>query len=607
MLILNHKRWHQALLCFTLLVSFIYSLPNYYQDTPVVTIDVSKENISQLVKAHALIKELAKQPEYGIQAAEYSNPQQYVIRFSNVDKQMQLKDYLQGKLGSSCQLSLSLLPSTPKWLRYLGAAPMKLGLDLRGGVHLLLHVDASRAAVPARSDDSTKILKQLRNNSIRYLQAEIKQATQTIQLTFDSRDELLQAQKLLSQDPKLGLTVDGLRMQIVSKNQNYNSHLEYVIQKTLESVQKRVNELGLSEAIVQRQGDQHISVELPGIQDINKAKSILGNTATLRFHLVANASTEPKNTLAVKNSGQAYQVEKDVILSGDAITYASASNQDGSPQVEVQLGGGGESLFHQATRDNVGRALAIIMYETISSKQPGTATVKRKEISRVISAPRINQPLHNRFVITGLQSFEEADTLALLLRSGSLAAPIDIDQETTIGPSLGAENIHNGLVSIAVGLVAIVAFMTAYYRSFGLIANIGLVFNILMMVCLLSWLDATMTLPAMAAVVLSVGMAVDANVLINERIREELRLGRSDSQAVSLGYEKAFATILDANVTTLIVSAVLYGLSSGMIKGFAVTLIIGLLVSMFSSVYVTRIITWSLFNRLGNIKAAVGL
>ena len=597
MLVLQNRYLHYSFITMTLLVCLIYSIPNFYPDQPCITIAAKNED--GLAKLTTQLSQLKLGDKFTIvdQSIDDTN---LILRFNDISSQMQAHDLLQNTLDENYETSLNLLPSTPNWLKYLGAQPMKLGLDLRGGVHLLLQVDTEHANNHQSNVDLKDILLRLRQTNVDYDKAEINSDKIIIHCSEDN----LSAAKSFFKNyyPKHKLEIHGKELHLQKTSSSEKAKQHYLMQKTLESVEKRVNELGLSEAIVQRQGQNQISVDIPGIQDINKAKAIIGNTATLSFHLVDYDNNE--NSLQVDDrQGNTLSINPKPILTGDAITYASTTTDNGQPLVQVRLGGGNEQSFYQATRENIGKQIAIVISEKKANKQTHVRNTSRS----IISAPVVQQALNNQFVINGMRSAQEAETLSLLLRSGSLAAPIDIVEEMTVGPSLGSDNIHKGVLSIAAGFAGIVVFMLVYYRTFGIIANIGLMFNLVMILTLLSWLDATMTLPSMAAVVLSVGMAVDANVLINERIREELRLGKNDIEALHLGYERAFATILDANVTTLIVSIVLYGLGSGVIKGFAVTLIIGLGAAMFTSVYVTRIITWSLFNRLGNIATAVGI
>ena len=601
------KPWlHYTLISAAFIISLLYSLPNIYPEKPAILINTDTTSAASYA---ANLVQSSELQGFKPTCSNLSDSQLSCV-FSSVDQQMQAKAWIDTQLKEGMHAGLALIDSTPQWMQYLGLKPMKLGLDLRGGVHLLVQVDTKNATSANQDLPSRDILKFLRDKSLSYLSA--RNAHASLELTFSStRDQTQAIESLQKQFPLTDVESHDLTLTIKPKSESVAQRSQYIINKTLESVERRVNELGLSEAIVQKQGDNQISIDLPGIQDINHAKNILGNTATLSFQMVAgdvNPESIPRNKSQLIESvtdakGRKLAVYKNSVLSGDAITYATASSQEGKPVVQIQLGGGGEERFYQTTKEHVGDQLAIILIESSLDSETGNRILHK----RVISAPVIQQPLRHSFVITGMHSYSETETLSLLLRSGSLAAPIDIVQETTIGPSLGAENIQKGVFSIVVGFALIMVFMVVYYRTFGAIANVALLMNLLTIVCLLSWLSATLTLPAMAAIVLTVGMAVDANVLINERIREELREGSSAQDALIAGYEKAFATIFDANITTLIVSLVLFSLSSGMIKGFAVTLIIGIAASMFTSVYITRVISWSLFPFLQNLPRAIGI
>lgn len=606
MVVLRHAWAHFTLIGVVFFLSLLFSLPNLYPEKPAVTVHASSPEALRSA-ARILLDDQAFRV-FGPKCSS-STDSSFVCVFPTVDAQMQAKEYLQAKLGADFSLSLALRDSTPSWMQHLGLAPMKLGLDLRGGVHLLVNVDTSQLLKSDGTASFKEILGQLRNIGIAYTQVNLSQDNLSLSVQKHALDK---TKELLNQQfSQFAFDLQDNRFKISSKSESQEGKIRYVVDKTLESIEKRVNELGLSEAIVQKHGNNQISIDLPGIQDIQHAKSILGNTSTLSFQLV-HASV-PRDTPTAQlvqygaeqvydDQGRPLIVHTDSVLSGDAITYATASSQEAKPVVQIQLGGGGEERFYQSTKANVGRQLAIVLVES-KAEEDGT----RAYTKRIISAPVIQQPLRNAFVITGLRSYEESETLSLLLRSGSLAAPVDIVEEMTIGPSMGAENIQKGLFSIAIGFIAIMSFMVIYYNLFGWIANAALLLNLFCIMCLLSWLSATLTLPAMAAIVLTVGMAVDANVLINERIREELRMGASPATSLVSGYDKAIATIYDANITTLIVSLVLFGLSSGMIKGFAVTLIIGILASVFTSVYVTRIISMTVFHRMGDLSKAIGM
>lgn len=602
---LTHPRAHYTFLIFSFVIGLLYTVVNFYPDVPILTLhSVNEEQLSETSIQHII----SKAPEKVFKQTQLisEGDDQWRIQFTSVDQQMQAKDYLNNLPAAAIIASPNLRTNTPAWLTKIGAIPMKLGLDLRGGVHLTLNVDIENSN-NGDQHDYTALLRSIQSQDVDYNNAEIRDGK--LYLAFKDAATALAARDQLVKHIQVDASQQKNILTITHNQTAKGDHTEYIMQRTLESIHRRVNELGLSEAIIQRQGNTHINIDLPGIQDIARAKSIIGNTATLSFHIVksfdpAQLTDSTDQLIPMRNNLGELWVDSQSVLTGDAITYAISSNQQGKPIIQVQLNGGvAEESFYQATGKYKGQHMAIVYQETQQNAHTKERTVKKT----IISAPRINQALRGQFVIEGMQSASEADTIALLLRSGSLAAPIDIVHETTVGPSLGEDNIQKGLLSIALGLIVVIVFMGAYYRLFGLIANLGLLYNLVLIMMCLSFLDATISLPSMAAIVLTVGMAVDANVLINERIREEIRSGTPHQKAISLGYDKAFATILDANVTTFIVSIVLYGLGSGMIKGFAITLIIGLFCSMLSAVYATQVITTAIQGRITNLPKALGI
>ena len=597
---------HYVFLIVTAIIGAAYTTVNFYPDAPVLSViekasekSVSTEQLNTIISDNPIQFKNTK-------VVPTPDNQQAVIMFKSVDQQMQARDFINSVYAKTLSASPNLQANYPSWLKFFGATPMKLGLDLRGGVHLTLNVDVESSTLASGQDNAQDLIKKIHNQELDYDRA--TKINNGVSLTFENADKAIAAANVINKQRFAKATAQGAKVDIIAEAQSMSDKQEYIMQRTLESIHKRVNELGLSEAVIQKQGSRHINIDLPGIQDMQRAKAIIGNTATLSFHIVSSYDPNNKNSaddiLLNTKDGHALWLEKDAILNGDSITFAVATSDQGRPIIQIQLNGGSaEEGFYAATAENTGKSLAIVYHETINN-----AETKKKQVQKtILSFPRIKQPLRGSFIIEGMRSFEEAETLALLLRSGSLAAPIDIVHETTVGPSLGEDNIQKGVFSIAVGLGVVVVFMTVYYRLFGIIANLGLLYNLVLIVTCLSLLDATMSLPAMAAIVLTVGMAVDANVLINERIREELRSGTPTMSAIAYGYDKAFATILDANITTFIVSIVLYGLGSGMIKGFAITLIIGLICSMLSSVYATRIMTGAVQHRISNVNAAIGI
>ncbi|MBT4885275.1 MAG: protein translocase subunit SecD [Legionellales bacterium] len=607
------------MLAITIIIAIIYALPNLYGEDP--AIQVSSKN--QAAISTDVSKIIANNlNEAKIKYTEEQQDDELLLRFLSTDEQITAKDILTDKLhDENVIIALNLAPKTPAWLSMLGAKPMKLGLDLRGGVHFLLDVDTNSLVKARANGDIKSLTQELRDQKIRYKKVSLEsQKNIIIELKkAEDTDEVKQiARKTLNGYNIKISNSDNTKIIATLTPANMDAMTDYAIEKTITTLNNRVNELGVSEAIVQRQGDKNISVDLPGIQDTTRAKQILGKTATLRFHLVdeshdaqaAKSNGAPLGTKLYDYDGTPILLKNQVALSGSSITFAQAVSQDASPAVFIKLGGGGEALFHKITAKNIGNHLAVVYVETEVKKQlkDGEWITKHIPHEHVISAAVIRSALGSSFEVSGLSSQEEAENLALLLRSGSLAAPVDIVQEMTVGPSLGQANIEKGVLSVAIGSLLVVLFMLAYYRLFGLIANFALAFNVILIIAILSILGATLTLPGIAGIVLTVGMAVDANVLINERIREELRNGLSPRECISAGYDKAFTTIVDANVTTLIVAMVLFSLGSGSVKGFAITLSIGILASMVTAIHFTRAIIDLIYAKRENLtKLPIGI
>lgn len=586
-------------------IGFIYAIPNLYKENPVVQISaqtpVDKEQLKNQVEG------ILKQNKLDFSKLMIENEGVEVV-FNSTDSQLLARDVIKNSLGSQYTVALNLASSTPQWLESLQARPMKQGLDLRGGVHFLLEVDVD-SVISRRYEGLMKnISQELREIGVRY--SGIRYVpNKGIDLRF--RDAASQ-EKALSE---LKIKIPGVVFtQAKAENSilgslaptELNTIRQNTIEQTMSILRNRVNELGVGEAVVQQQGATRIAVDLPGIQDAARAKQILGGTATLQFYLVdqENDPEIAKQTGAVPVSDKLYMMDgrpillkRQVVLNGDSITSAVSSfdQQTATPAVQIQLGGGGEALFTKVTRENIGKRMAIVYVETKNTSQTVDGVEKRTthREERVISAPVIQNALGSNFQITGLTDSKEASNLALLLRAGALPAAIYSVEERTVGPSLGQENIRRGMVSLQVGMGLILILMLVYYRFFGLIANIALLLNLVLLCALLSIIDATLTLPGIAGIVLTVGMAVDANVLIYERIREELRHGYSPQVAIQAGYDRAFATILDANVTTFIVAVILFAIGTGPIRGFAITLSLGLLTSMLTGITYTRaIVNW---------------
>ncbi|KTD21839.1 protein translocase subunit SecD [Legionella londiniensis] len=601
----KYPLWKNLMLVIVTILGLIYAIPNLYSEEPVV--QVSSQTPIDAHHLEAKVKELLDKASLSYRSISVGDDG-IEVRFNSTDTQLLARDVIRNGLDKDYTVALNLSPSTPGWLRAIGAEPMKQGLDLRGGVHFLLEVDID-SVVNRRYEGLMKSISQdlreagIRYSGIRYI------VDKGISIRFRDAQALDNATETLKQKHS-GLTFTKSQathaLTAALTASELNSIRQNTIEQTMSILRNRVNELGVGEAVVQQQGATRIAVDLPGIQDAARAKQILGGTATLQFHLVdqehdpylaKQTGAVPINSKLYMMDGEPILLKRQVVLSGDSITSAVSSfdQQTATPAVQVQLGGGGESFFTKVTRENIGKRMAIVFVESKTSVIEEKGAQKRVTVreERVISAPVIQNALGNNFQITGLKDSKEASNLALLLRAGALPAAIYPVEERTVGPTLGKENIRRGIISLEVGMGLILITMLVYYRFFGLVANIALLLNLVLLCALLSIIDATLTLPGIAGIVLTVGMAVDANVLIYERIREELRHGLSPQAAIYAGYDRAFATILDANITTLIVGVVLFSLGTGPVRGFAITLSLGLLTSMLTGITFTRaIVNW---------------
>ena len=609
----KYPLWKNLMLVLITIIGLIYVIPNLYSEYPIVQVSSQSPIVPEELEAQikgALDK--AKLPYQAMSA----NDENLEVRFASTDVQLLARDVIKNALGSQYTVALNLAPATPAWLAAIHAEPMKQGLDLRGGVHFLLEVDIE-SVINRRYEGMMKGIGQdLREAGIRYagiryvVDKGVDVRFRTEQIIDDALVEL--REKFASLE--FTKSKDGLGLIVSLTPAELNSIRQTTIEQTMSILRNRVNELGVGEAVVQQQGATRVAVDLPGIQDAARAKQILGGTATLQFHLVdqENDAQIAKQTGAVPMGSKLFMMDgrpillkRQVVLSGDSITSAVSSfdQQTATPAVLIQLGGGGESFFTKITRDNIGKRMAIVFVETKTDTEESggkTTRVTHRE-ERVISAPVIQNALGNNFQITGLTDSKEASNLSLLLRAGALPAAIYPVEERTVGPTLGKENIRRGIVSLEVGMGLILILMLVYYRFFGFVANVALLMNLILLCALLSIIGATLTLPGIAGIVLTVGMAVDANVLIYERIREELRHGLSPQAAIYAGYDRAFSTILDANVSTFIVAVVLFSVGTGPVRGFAVTLSLGLLTSMLTGVAYTRaIVNW--FYGARNVK-----
>jgi len=607
--------WKYFLILLVLSLGILYALPNLYPTNPAVQVSYADSSFNPdkdlATRLNNILEENLKDKSLKVELFE----KYALIRLSSTEEQLEVKSLL-SSVGSDLIVALNLAPTTPQWLKNIGAKPMKLGLDLRGGVHFLMEVD-TKTALTNRLNGTLQDLKiKLRQEEIRYVSVFVDK-DQSIKLKTRNQNELNSAVDLIEENyPQFSLSsVDRDFLISMQLNEEEIENIEAdAIDQNLTTLRNRVNELGVSEPIVQRQGKKRIVVQLPGIQDTAEAKKILGKTATLEFHLEAEFDTPRtrKTTYQHRNRrmGES-ELQDQIIIAGDQVATAQASfDENGLPQVNITLDGQGGSRMHRATRGNIGKRLGVLFVEqktktsyrldSEGKKIPVYESIETKEI---ISLATIRAALGVQFRITGLDSPQESSELALLLRAGALAAPMRFVEERTVGPSLGEENIKAGILSMELGMALVLLFTFYYYRLFGLAANLALGTNIVLIVAFMSILSASLTLPGIAGIVLTVGMAIDANVLIFSRIKEELKQGTSPLQAIDAGYEKAFSTILDANITTLIVAVILYSLGTGPIKGFSITLSIGILTSMFTAILGTRAFIYLIFKNKKNLKS----
>ncbi|HIG66047.1 MAG TPA: protein translocase subunit SecD [Methyloprofundus sp.] len=597
--------WKNLLILIVLILGIVYSLPNLYGDDPSVQIsagDATDITELQLAQIEGTLSDAA----ITAKAIELQGTK-VLARFNNTDDQMRAADLWRNSLGSRYIVALNLAPATPDWLRSIDAEPMYLGLDLRGGVHFLLEVDMVAALKQADERYNNDIRLALRTAKIRYKSVTFDNGAVKVVLR-NEKDKQAAIDMIDDEFRKLDMKVDEAQpvIYLSISEQEINEIKKFALAQNITTLRNRVNELGVSEPVIQQQGDNRIVVQLPGVQDTAQAKEILGTTATLEYRKVDTEHDIQRAIAGRVPVGSRLYYERDtkapvllkrrVIITGDQIVDASSGlDQNGSASVNITLNGIGAKKMGKFTKDNIGQPMAVVFIEQkATTKMVNGKKIRHKEkVEEVISIATVRDAFSKRFQTTGLDSTQEARKLSLLLRAGALAAPVDIVEERTVGPSLGQDNIDKGMLSVIVGFVLVLVFMAVYYKTFGLIANLALTFNLVVIVAVLSMLQATLTLPGIAGIVLTVGMAVDANVLIFERIKEELRNRNSPQTSIFLGYEKAFATIFDANITTLLVALVLFGFGTGPIKGFAITLAIGILTSMFTAILGSRmVINW---------------
>ena len=588
----RYPTWKYILVAVVILIGLLYTIPNFFGESPAVQVSPAKSSLKSnpdLLKKVEATLTLANIKFNGI----YLDASGVKVRFDGTDDQLKAKDKLISTLGKDYTVALNLLSQTPNWLLAIGAKPMYLGLDLRGGVHFMLQVDMKAALDKAAESSVGDFRTTLRAEKVNYFG--ITREGQKVQVRFNDAAELDKAHKLLKKtysDLTFDDSVDGKEHVLTASigEQTKLKIQEFALKQNLQTLHNRINELGVAEPIVQQQGFDRIVVQLPGVQDTAKAKELLGRTATLEIRMV-DEDKKDISTLEAAEKGQVpfgdelYKdregrpilVKKSVVLTGDRITDAApgVNQQTGGSVVNVTLDGRGAGIFRNVTRDNVGKRMAILLIE--------------KGSTEVITAPTINEEIGGGHVqISGMANTQEATDISLLLRAGALAAPMEIIEERTVGPSMGVENIKRGVHSTLWGFATIAVMMLIYYMVFGGVSVLALGVNLLLLVALLSMLQATLTLPGLAAIALALGMAIDANVLINERIREELRNGNSPQSSINEGYKNAWHTIVDSNVTTLIAGMALFMFGTGPIKGFAVVHVLGILTSMFSAVLVSR-------------------
>jgi preprotein translocase subunit SecD len=604
--------WKQILILISVFIGLVFALPNFYSQDPAIEISTIKGGAID-DKLAASIKASLENNKIEFKRVDQPAKDKLLVRFNSPETQLQAKDLIEATASTGHSIALTPAPDLPVWLDIFGVRPMYLGLDLRGGIHVLIDVDMDAALKKSFERYTGDIRSLLRREKVRYTTVS-NNATAVIAQFKDAaaRDN---AQQFIATDfPELVLQHKEVGETFLLEGNLTPAHTSAIKKTALEqnitTLRNRINALGVAEPIIQQQGERRIVVELPGVQDPSRLKEVMGATATLEYRLADtehSAEDAERGQIPVgfrlykERNGRKVLLSNRVIITGDQITDASSGfdQRSGQPAVFVSLDGLGAKRMRDFTTENVGKPMAVVFNEIRTEVKivEGKPVRERRNIEEVISIANILEPFGRRFQTTGLDSSREAHDLALLLRSGALAAPIEIVEERTVGPSLGQDNIDKGLMSALIGTAAVAIFMAAYYSVFGIIADLVLLINVILILALMSMIQATLTMPGIAGIVLTVGMAVDANVLINERIREELRLGNSPLASIAAGYEKAWASILDGNVTTLIAGIVLFGFGTGPIKGFAVVLTIGILTTLFTAVTMSRIVVNHLFGR----------
>ena len=599
MVLNKYPLWKSLMVLFIVAIGALYALPNLYGEDPAVQIS-GLRGVEITTSTLDTVKDKLAAENIPFSKIVLDNGQ-ILARFLTTEEQLKARDLLIDNLGDNYSVALNLTPATPSWLAQLGGTPMKLGLDLSGGVSFLMEVNMKVALNKASTNIVDSFRADLRTEKIRY--RSVKETDKGIQVIFRKEADLDQAETYIKRqfaDLLISTDSDKLTLTATMTDAKIKEVRDYALQQNITIIRNRVNELGVAEPLVQRQGKKHIVIELPGVQDTAVAKAILSATATIDFRMVdtegdlasaLNGRPPASSEVLYEQDGQPVLLKKRVMLEGSHIVDAKSGFDEYSrPQVNIDLDAAGGSKISNFTKSNIGKPMATVFieYKPTKNKDAEGNTIFEK-VEEVISVATIQSRLGNSFRITGAGSQAEAHSLALLLRAGALIAPIQIVEERTVGPTLGAENVKLGFQAILMGFGLVFIFMMIYYRAFGVVANLALGANLILIIGVMSLIPgATLTLPGMAGIVLTVGMAVDANVLIFERIREEIRAGKSVQQAIHQGYDAAFSTIIDANITTLIAALILFAVGTGPIKGFAVTLSIGILTSMFTAVIGTR-------------------
>ncbi|MEK5769428.1 protein translocase subunit SecD [Acinetobacter variabilis] len=628
---MRYPAWKYVLILVVLVVSTLYALPSLYPDEPAVQISGAKAGTQIDAGIVQKAEQILTTENIATHDNSFSN-NAALLRVNSSEAQLKAKEALRRGLGDEYVVALNLAPTTPEWLQKIGAKPMKLGLDLRGGVHFLLEVDMDKAIAQRMDTSATDLRRQLRDNNLKFNSLNL--SNNTIVVQFANNDDRAAVMDFLRRNgnefnQQAVATETGSTLRLNYTDTRKQEIESYAVNQNLTTLRNRINELGVAEALVQTQGSNRIVVELPGVQDTAEAKRVLGRTANLEFRLVSDlndqyidpytgqlSGTAPAGTQAFAykslDSGRQLLLNRNRILTGERVQNASSgfSQDTGGAEVNITLDSAGGKLMADATRNAVGKRMAVLFIENkqkisyVEDPATGAQTEVRTPYTEsvVINAATIQAVLGSQFRITGLDSPQEASELALMLRAGALAAPMYFVEERVIGPSLGQENIDKGVLSTQIGFILVAIWMVVFFRLFGVIANFALVVNLAMILTVMSWIGASLTLPGIAGIVITIGMAVDANVLICERIREEMKWGASPRQAIVAGYDRAYNTIFDSNLTTFLVAFILFAIGTGPIKGFAVTLMIGIVCSMFTAITVTRAIVQIIYGKKRNLK-----